>query len=223
MFFLPAVLVVPNKVELRNLLKDAFSPVIPVLSITNVDQAVPLAGALVQGGLKVIEITLRTPCALDAIRRIADQVEGAIVGAGTVLTAQDLEQAKAAGAQFAVSPGATPTLLNAAQRNGLPFLPGVATPSEIIAAREFGFSCLKFFPAEAAGGITMLKAFAGPFSGVSFCPTGGIREETLASYLALVNVVAVGGTWLVPAEALANGDWLRIQLLAERALKTAQC
>lgn len=198
------------------------SPVIPVLSIKDADQAVPLARALVSGGLKVIEVTLRTPCALDAIRRIADNVEGACIGAGTVLTAQDLELAQGADARFAVSPGATATLLTAAKSSGLPFLPGIATPSEIMAALESGFDCLKFFPAEAAGGIAMLKSFSGPFPGVRFCPTGGIREETLASYLALGNVAAVGGTWLAPADLLANKEWGKIRVLAERAVEKSQ-
>jgi 2-dehydro-3-deoxyphosphogluconate aldolase/(4S)-4-hydroxy-2-oxoglutarate aldolase len=198
------------------------SPVIPVLSIKDVDQAVPLARALVNGGLKVIEVTLRTPCALDAIRRIADKVEGACIGAGTVLTARDLDLAQGAGARFAVSPGATAALLAAARSSGLPFLPGIATPSEIMAALESGFDSLKFFPAEAAGGIAMLKSFSGPFPGVRFCPTGGIREETLASYLALGNVAAVGGTWLAPAELLAHEAWGKIQTLAERALEISR-
>jgi 2-dehydro-3-deoxyphosphogluconate aldolase/(4S)-4-hydroxy-2-oxoglutarate aldolase len=200
----------------------SLSPVIPVLSIKDASQAVPLARALVSGGLKVIEVTLRTPCALEAMRRIVDEVEGACVGAGTVLTAKDLDLAQGAGARFAVSPGATPALLAAAKSSGLPFLPGVATPSEIMAALEAGLDCLKFFPAEAAGGIAMLKAFSGPFPGVRFCPTGGIREETLASYLALGNVAAVGGTWLAPADLLANNEWGQIQVLAERAVEKSQ-
>ena len=200
----------------------ALSPVVPVLSIKDADQAVPLARALVNGGLKVIEVTLRTPCALDAIRRIADNVEGACIGAGTVLTARDLELAHGAGARFAVSPGATASLLAAAKGSGLPFLPGIATASEIMAALESGLDCLKFFPAEAAGGIAMLKSFSGPFPGVRFCPTGGIREETLASYLALGNVAAVGGTWLAPADLLAKKEWEKIQTLAERALEISR-
>jgi 2-dehydro-3-deoxyphosphogluconate aldolase/(4S)-4-hydroxy-2-oxoglutarate aldolase len=200
----------------------ALSPVVPVLSIKDADQAVPLARALVNGGLKVIEVTLRTPCALDAIRRIADHVEGACIGAGTVVTARDLELAHGAGARFAVSPGATASLLAAAKGSGLPFLPGIATASEIMAALESGLDCLKFFPAEAAGGIAMLKSFSGPFPGVRFCPTGGIREETLASYLALGNVSAVGGTWLAPADLLANKEWEKIQTLAERALEISR-
>ncbi len=199
----------------------SLGPVIPVLSIADVDQAVPLARALVAGGLRVIEVTLRTDCALDAIRQIAESVDDVIVGAGTVLSAQDLEKAKNAGARFAVSPGATPALLRAAQQGDLPFLPGVTTPSEIIAAREQGFSRLKFFPAAAAGGISMLKAFAGPFSDVVFCPTGGIREDNLKDYLALANVVCVGGTWLAPADVLMCKDWEAVQLLAERTLSVA--
>ncbi len=199
----------------------ALSPVIPVLAIADVDQAVPLASALARGGLKVIEVTLRTPCAIEAIRRIVAGVEDVCIGAGTVLTSQDLDLAQSAGARFAVSPGATAALLAAARFSGLPFLPGVATPSEIMTALESEFTCLKFFPAEAAGGIAMLKSFGGPFPAVRFCPTGGIREETLASYLALKNVAAVGGTWLAPADLLAQGDWGKIQLLAQRALEKA--
>ena len=200
----------------------ALSPVIPVLAIADVDQAVPLANALARGGLKVIEVTLRTPCAIEAIRRIAADVEDVCIGAGTVLTSQDLDLAQSAGARFAVSPGATNALLAAARFSGLPFLPGVATASEIMTALESEFTCLKFFPAEAAGGIAMLKSFGGPFPAVRFCPTGGIREETLASYLALKNVAAVGGTWLAPADLLAQGDWGKIQLLAQRALEKAR-
>lgn len=200
----------------------ALSPVIPVLAIGNVDQAIPLARALADGGLKVLEVTLRTPCALEAIQRIASSIDDVCIGAGTVLTGQDLDLAQAAGARFAVSPGATAALLTAARRSGLPFLPGIATPSEIMTALEAGFDCLKFFPAEAAGGIAMLKSFGGPFPGVSFCPTGGVREETLASYLALKNVAAVGGTWLAPADLLAQQEWRKIQTLAESALAKAR-
>lgn len=199
----------------------SLAPVIPVLSIVDVEQAVPLARALVAGGLRVIEVTLRTVCALDAIRQIAESVDDVIVGAGTVLSARDLEKAKNAGARFAVSPGATQDLLRAAQQGELPFLPGVATPSEIIAAREQGFSRLKFFPAASAGGIPMLKAFAGPFPDLVFCPTGGIREDNLKDYLALPNVACAGGTWLAPAEALADSNWELVRVLAERALAQA--
>lgn len=200
----------------------SLSPIIPVLSIADAEQAVPLANALVRGGLRVIEVTLRTPCALDAIQLISDNVANAIVGAGTVLTAEDLDRARTSGASFAVSPGATHALLSAAVQDGLPFLPGVATSSEIVAACEHGFSCLKFFPAAAAGGIAMLKSFAGPFADISFCPTGGIREETLSDYLTLDNVSAVGGTWLAPKDLLESGDWDAIQVLAERALAAAK-
>jgi 2-dehydro-3-deoxyphosphogluconate aldolase/(4S)-4-hydroxy-2-oxoglutarate aldolase len=200
----------------------ALSPVIPVLAIAEVEQAVPLARALVGGGLKVIEVTLRTPCALDAIRRIIDSIDDVCIGAGTVLTGKDLDLAREAGVHFAVSPGATAALLAAARRSGLPFLPGITTPSEIMGALEAGFDCLKFFPAEAAGGVAMLKSFGGPFPGVRFCPTGGVREETLATYLALKNVAAVGGTWLAPAALLAQQDWAKIQALAQRALEIAR-
>lgn len=204
---------------MENLLSIA--PVIPVLSIANADQAVPLARALVKGGLKVIEITLRTPSALDSIRSIAENVDDALVGAGTVLTDRDLELAKEAGARFAVSPGATPALLRAASQSGLPFLPGVATASEIMTALEQGFSTLKFFPAEAAGGRAMLKSLAGPFPAVKLCPTGGVREENLSAYLELGNVCAVGGTWMAPADLLMSESWDAIEALAARALRLA--
>lgn len=197
----------------------SLSRVIPVLSIGTCDQALPLARALYSGGLRVIEVTLRTDSALEAIRLIADNLKDVVVGAGTVLDAEDLAMAESAGAQFAVSPGTTSALLRAAVQSRLPFLPGVATASEILAAYELGFSTVKFFPAAAAGGIPMLKAFAGPFPNIQFCPTGGVREENLPDYLSLQNVIAVGGTWLAPADRLQNSDWEAIRLLAERAVK----
>ena len=181
------------------------APVIPVVVIDDLEQAVPLASALVRGGLPAIEVTLRTPVALAAIERIAASVPGAVVGAGTVTTAAQVDDALAAGARFLVSPGATPTLLYALQASGVPFLPGVATPSEVVALIERGIFYAKLFPAEVVGGVAALKAFAGPFPRMRFCPTGGVSASNAASYLALPNVVCVGGSWMTKGdvEALA--------------------
>ncbi len=192
-------------------------PVIPVLVIEQAELAVPLARALVAGGVRVLELTLRTPAALQAIRAIADEVEGAIVGAGTITRADDFERCRKAGAVFGVSPGLTAELIAAAKAGGLPLLPGVMTPSEIIAARTAGFQQLKLFPAAQAGGIGMLKALAGPFPELAFCPTGGITAATAADYLALPNVACVGGSWLAPAASVAARDWPRITALARQA------
>ncbi|MEV0143560.1 MULTISPECIES: bifunctional 4-hydroxy-2-oxoglutarate aldolase/2-dehydro-3-deoxy-phosphogluconate aldolase [unclassified Nonomuraea] len=193
------------------------APVIPVVVIDDVETAVPLARALVSGGLPVIEVTLRTKVALEAIGRIAAEVPGAVVGAGTVRTAGDVEASLKAGASFLVSPGATPSLVDAMLAGGAPFLAGAATASEVMALAERGLKELKFFPAEAAGGRPYLKSLAGPLPDVRFCPTGGIRPETAADYLALPNVGCVGGTWLTPADALAAGDWARVEALAAEA------
>ncbi len=197
------------------------SPVIPVLAIQNLSDAVPLAHALVEGGIKVLEITLRTPTALDAIRLISEQVEDAIIGVGTVTTPKDMENAAKAGAVFAVSPGLTDTLSkNAAYfQDALPLLPGVSTPSELMQAVEAGFETLKFFPAEAAGGRPMLKSFYGPFPNINFCPTGGISSNNAPDYLALPNVLCVGGSWLAPNDITANGNWKQITKLAKQAAK----
>jgi len=192
------------------------APVIPVLAIEEVRHAVPLAEALVAGGLPVIEVTLRTPAALEAIRAMA-QVEGAIVGAGTVLDPDGLARAVDAGARFIVSPGLTDRLAQAANRAGVPFLPGVATAGEIMRALDHGLTHLKFFPAETSGGAAAVKAFAGPFGAVRFCPTGGITPETAPGYLALPNVLCVGGTWIAPRDALARQDWAAIRRLAAGA------
>jgi len=189
-------------------------PVIAVIVIERVQDAVPLARALVAGGVRVLELTLRTPVALQAISAIAHEVEGAIVGVGTLTRALDFEQSIKAGALFGVSPGLTPELIAAARDSGLPLLPGVMTPSELIAARAAGFTELKLFPAQQAGGIGMLKALGGPFPDVSFCPTGGISAATAADYLALANVACVGGSWLTPRDAVQSGDWPRITALA---------
>lgn len=192
-------------------------PVIPVLKITNAADAVPLARALAKGGLPAIEITLRTPAALDAIRAAGDAVPEAIVGAGTILDAGQFDAAERAGARFVVSPGLTAQLAQAASRSETPLLPGAATPSEIMAAAEAGYSLLKFFPAEQAGGTAWLKALASPFAGVRFCPTGGIGPQNAADYLSLGNVVCVGGSWIAPDALVAAGKWDDITALAARA------
>ena len=191
-------------------------PVIPVIVIDRLEDAVPLAQALVAGGVRVLEVTLRTPVALDAIRAMTT-VAGAIVGAGTIRSAADARAAHAAGAVFGVSPGYTVEVGAACRKVGLPLLPGVATASEVMAAQADGLSFLKFFPATAAGGIPMLKALAGPFPDVVFCPTGGISVGTAPDFLALPNVKVCGGSWLTPADAVKAGDWARITELAAQA------
>ncbi|MGW4642497.1 bifunctional 4-hydroxy-2-oxoglutarate aldolase/2-dehydro-3-deoxy-phosphogluconate aldolase [Sphaerisporangium sp. NPDC004334] len=193
------------------------APVVPVVVIDRVETAVPLARALVAGGLPAIEVTLRTPCALEAIARIAAEVPDAVIGAGTVRTPADVTASAEAGARFLVSPGGTPALLEAMLGSGVPFLPGASTASEVMALAEHGLTELKFFPAVPAGGIPYLKALAGPLPEVRFCPTGGIRPETAAEFLALPNVGCVGGTWLTPADALATGDYARVEKLAAEA------
>jgi 2-dehydro-3-deoxyphosphogluconate aldolase / (4S)-4-hydroxy-2-oxoglutarate aldolase len=204
-------------------------PVIPVIVIDRVDDAVPMARALLAGGVKVLEVTLRTAAALPAIEAIARAVPEAMVGAGTVLNPDDARRAFDAGARFVVSPGYTSAVGNACRALGLPLLPGVATSGEIMAALDDGFTFLKLFPAEAVGGVGLLKAWASPFGTVSFCPTGGITAATAANYLALPNVRCVGGSWLTPADALRTGDWSRLTALAQAthalrapALVTAQ-
>jgi len=189
-------------------------PVIPVIVIDHLQDAVPLARALVAGGIRVLEVTLRTPVALKAIEVIANEVEGAITGVGTITQASDFDAALKAGALFGVSPGLTPELIAAAKDSALPLLPGVMTPSDVIAARAAGFTELKLFPAQQAGGIGMLKALGGPFPEVRFCPTGGIGAATAPDFLALPNVACVGGSWLTPASAVAARDWDRITALA---------
>lgn len=190
------------------------SPVIPVIAIDELDHAVPLARALVAGGIRVLEVTLRTVHGLPAIRAIAEQVPQAIVGVGTLTEAGEFAAAREAGAVFGVSPGLTPSLIQAARSSGLPLLPGVMTPSEVMAAREAGFRQLKLFPAVPSGGIGMLDAIAGPLSDVKFCPTGGITQQNAAQFLACKNVACVGGSWLTPKDALKAGDWARITELA---------
>ncbi|MGW1495677.1 bifunctional 4-hydroxy-2-oxoglutarate aldolase/2-dehydro-3-deoxy-phosphogluconate aldolase [Streptomyces sp. NPDC002402] len=193
------------------------APVIPVLVVEDAADAVPLARALVAGGLPAIEVTLRTPAALDAIRAITCEVPDAIVGAGTVVSPDGVDAAVTAGARFLVSPGWTDRLLDAMQQSGVPFLPGVSTTSEVVALLERGLSELKFFPAEAAGGTAYLKSLAGPLPQARFCPTGGISLTSAPSYLALPNVGCVGGTWMLPADALAARDWARVETLAREA------
>ena len=192
-------------------------PVIPVIVIQRLEQAVPLARALVEGGVKVLEVTLRTPVALAAIEAIARAVPEAVVGAGTLRLPADARAARDAGSTFAVSPGYTAALGAACREAGLPLLPGVATGSEVMAAMADGLRFLKFFPAVQAGGIPMLKALAGPFPDIAFCPTGGITPETAPQFLALPNVAVCGGSWLTPADAVEQGDWARITRLAREA------
>lgn len=199
----------------QEVMRDA--PVIPVIVLHDVRHAVPMARALVEGGIRMLEVTLRTPQALDCMRAIASEVPEAVVGAGTVRSAADAEAAARAGARFAVSPGFTPAVGRACRDQGLPLLPGVATGSEIMLAQEEGHAALKFFPALQAGGAAMLKAWSGPFGDVVFCPTGGISPGNAAEFLALPNVTCVGGSWLVPGDALAQGDWARITRLAREA------
>lgn len=193
------------------------APVLPVLAIARLDDAVPLARALVEAGLPVLEVTLRTAAALPAIRLIREQVPEACVGAGTVLGTDDLAAVEAAGALFAISPGASEALYAAARTVSIPFLPGIATASELMRGLEHGHQRFKFFPAESSGGVAALRAFAGPFAQVRFCPTGGIDADKAPAYLALANVITVGGSWMVPAAALAARDWARIAALASRA------
>lgn len=195
----------------------ALAPVVPVLTIERLGDAVPLARALASGGLRVLEITLRTEVALEALRAIARDVPDAIVGAGTVLTPRQLDQARQAGARFAVSPGCTPALAAAASASELPFLPGVQTVSEAMALSERGFNLLKFFPADTAGGLGWLKSVAAPLAGLRFCPTGGIGPDTASSYLSLANVACVGGSWVAPKTAVAAKDWAGIERLAAAA------
>jgi 2-dehydro-3-deoxyphosphogluconate aldolase / (4S)-4-hydroxy-2-oxoglutarate aldolase len=204
-----------RKTRLDELLRLA--PVIPVITIERVADAVPLARALVSGGLRLLEITLRTAAGRDAAAAIVAEVPEAVVGIGTVLTPQDLARSQELGARFALSPGATPELLDAAAKSDLPFMPGVATASELVAALARGFDVVKFFPAVPAGGTAALKALAGPFPNARFCPTGGVSEDNAAEWLALPNVVVVGGSWLTPAADIRAGAWDTITERAHRA------
>ena len=192
-------------------------PVIPVIVINRVEDAVPMAEALLEGGVKVLEVTLRTSCALAGMEAIAKAVPEAILGSGTVRNNKDAQASKDAGCKFAVSPGYTSAVGQACRDQGLSLLPGVATGSEIMMAQEDGYTDLKFFPAIQAGGPAMLKAWGGPFFDVQFCPTGGVTPQNALEFLSLSNVACVGGSWLVPADALAQGDWERIEKLAREA------
>lgn len=201
-----------DKLTALQVMQDA--PVIPVIVLHDVKHAVALARALVAGGIRMLEVTLRTPQALACLEAIAREVPEAVAGAGTVRSAADVQASLNAGARFAVSPGYTHTVGQACRDAGLPLLPGVATGSEIMAAQDDGYNELKFFPAMQAGGPAMLKAWGGPFIDVRFCPTGGVTQTNAAEFLALPNVACVGGSWLTPADALAAGDWARITALA---------
>ena len=205
-----------NKLTSLEVMKDA--PVIPVIVLSDVAHAVPLARALVAGGIRMLEVTLRTPAALACIEAIAREVPEAVAGAGTVRSAADAQAAAMAGARFAVSPGYTHAVGKACHELELPLLPGVATGSEIMAAQEDGYTALKFFPAMQAGGLAMLKAWQGPFGDATFCPTGGITPSNAAEFLGLANVACVGGSWLTPADLVARGDWARITQLARDAV-----
>jgi len=211
-----------NAAPLDPLALAAPAPVIPVIVVQRLDDAVPLARALVAGGIRVLEVTMRTPAALAAIAAIAAAVPDAIVGAGTVRSDADARAAHAAGARFAVSPGWSPRVAAACREFVLALLPGAATASEVMQAADEGHRFLKFFPAGAAGGTAMLKAWAGPFADVVFCPTGGIDATTAPEYLALANVKVVGGSWLTPSDAIAAGDWPRIERLARDAAGLAR-
>ena len=204
--------------KLAVLLRQA--TVVPVLTIERLDDAVPLARALVAGGVRVLEVTLRTPVAIEAAKAIVAEVPDAIVGIGTILNADDLARAKDVGARFGISPGATPELLKAASESGLPFAPGIATASELMQALAHGFGLVKFFPAEQSGGIKALRALAGPFPGARFCPTGGIGEANAASWLAEPNVLAVGGSWLCSAVDIRSGNWAGITAMCQRTVKS---
>ncbi len=211
---------VPATLTALDVMRDA--PVIPVIVLEDVAQAVPLARALVAGGIRMLEVTLRTPAALACIEVIAREVPEAVAGAGTVRSASDAKAARDAGARFAVSPGFTVGVGRACRDLGLPLLPGVATGSEIMLAQEEGYSQLKFFPAMQAGGAAMLKAWAGPFGDVMFCPTGGVSAANAGEFLALSNVACVGGSWLTPAAAVAAREWGRISGLAREAASLAR-
>jgi 2-dehydro-3-deoxyphosphogluconate aldolase/(4S)-4-hydroxy-2-oxoglutarate aldolase len=212
--------IVSNAIETKQAQVETtmrLAAVIPVVIIDDAKAAVPMARALVAGGIPAIEVTLRTPAALDAIRAIAAEVEGAVIGVGTVLSEKDLKAAERAGARFAVSPGVSPRLLDAADDSALPLLPGAATASEAMTLLERGYRFLKFFPAVPAGGAKLLGAWASPLPQIRFCPTGGISLSNAQDFLTLPNVLCVGGSWLTPADKLKSGDWAGIELLAREA------
>jgi 2-dehydro-3-deoxyphosphogluconate aldolase/(4S)-4-hydroxy-2-oxoglutarate aldolase len=207
----------PKQEKLAALFEQA--TIIPVLTIERLEDAVPLARALVAGGVRTLEITLRTPVAIESAKAIMAHVPDAVVGIGTILNADDLARAEGIGARFGISPGATPDLLKAAAASALPFAPGIATASELMLGLSQGFNLVKFFPAEQSGGIRALRALAGPFPDVRFCPTGGIGEANAASWLAEPNVVAVGGSWLCPAADIRSGNWAGITAICNRTMK----
>ncbi|MEZ9822276.1 bifunctional 4-hydroxy-2-oxoglutarate aldolase/2-dehydro-3-deoxy-phosphogluconate aldolase [Shewanella sp. 10N.286.45.A1] len=194
------------------------SPIVPVMVINKIEHAVPLAKALVAGGISVLEVTLRTDCALEAISKIAKEVPEALVGAGTILNEAQLDQAVNAGAQFVITPGATTDLLKAAMAGTTPLIPGVASISEVMEGMVLGYTNFKFFPAEASGGVNALKAFSGPLADIRFCPTGGITPSSYKDYLALKNVDCIGGSWIAPTDAMEQGDWDRITALCKEAI-----
>ncbi|NHB18481.1 bifunctional 4-hydroxy-2-oxoglutarate aldolase/2-dehydro-3-deoxy-phosphogluconate aldolase [Helicobacter pylori] len=194
------------------------SPIVPVVVIENIKDAVPLAQSLIEGGIPIIEVTLRSSCALEAIEFIAKNVPKMHVGAGTILNLTQLEQAQNRGAEFLISPGLTIKLLEHAKKKDMPLIPGVSSSSEVMQALELGYNALKFFPAEYCGGVKLLNAFNGPFKGVKFCPTGGVSVDNMRSYLALENVVCVGGSWLTPKNLIQNKEWDKITEICKRAL-----
>ncbi|GAA9404351.1 bifunctional 4-hydroxy-2-oxoglutarate aldolase/2-dehydro-3-deoxy-phosphogluconate aldolase [Helicobacter pylori] len=194
------------------------SPIIPVVVIENIKDAVPLAQSLVEGGIHIIEVTLRSSCALEAIELIAKNVPKMCVGAGTILNPTQLEQAQNRGAEFLISPGLTIKLLEYAKKKDMPLIPGVSSSSEVMQALELGYNALKFFPAEYCGGVKLLNAFNGPFKGVKFCPTGGISIDNMRSYLNLENVLCVGGSWLTPKHLIQNKEWDKITEICKRSL-----
>lgn len=194
------------------------SPIVPVVVIENIKDAVPLAQSLIEGGIPIIEVTLRSSCALEAIELIAKNVPKMRVGAGTILNLTQLEQAQNRGAEFLISPGLTIRLLEHAKKKDMPLIPGVSSSSEVMQALELGYNALKFFPAEYCGGVKLLNAFNGPFKGVKFCPTGGISADNMRSYLNLENVLCVGGSWLTPKNLIQNKEWDKITEICKRAL-----
>ena len=209
-----------NAVDVTEVMNSA--PVIPVLVIKRIEDAVPLAKALVAGGLRVLEVTLRTECAVAAIEAIVDQVPDALVGAGTVTTVEQFRQVEQAGAQFAISPGATEELLKAGRSSQMAYLPAISTVSELMTAKAAGYSAFKFFPAESSGGVAALKSISGPFPDVRFCPTGGVSAGNYLEYLALPNVACVGGSWIVPTDLIEAGDWDAIVELAQECVSKAR-
>ena len=199
----------------------AAGPVVPVLVINDVEKAVPLAKALMEGGIKVLEVTLRSPAAIDVIKRIAEEVPDSLIGAGTVTNAQQLKAVVEAGAKFAISPGMTADLLKAGMDAEIPLIPGISSTSDLMKGKDAGYTHMKFFPAEASGGVKAIKSISGPFPDVTFCPTGGIGPNNYNDYPALNNVKCVGGSWLAPDDAIEAGDWARITQLAKEAVAGA--